>query len=97
MDFSEALGRVRAGQRLARDGWNGPGQWVTYQPGYPDGIAINANTAAATGIAQGTVRVFQPYLMLHTVDGSFVPWVPSTGDLLALDWRVHADTADQPL
>jgi hypothetical protein len=72
--------------RIWRSGWNGPGQFVVYQKGYPDGIAINANTAEATGIPQGTVKSFRPYLMLHTVQGDFVPWTPSVSDVLADDW-----------
>lgn len=85
-DFSDALHAVKDGDRITREGWNGPGQWVVLQDGYPDGIAINANTAKATGIEQGTVCVFRPYLMLHTADGSFVPWAPSVSDVLAIDW-----------
>lgn len=86
MDFSKALVQLRLGDKISREGWNAPGQYVVYQAGYPQGIAINANTAFATGIAQGTVCVFRPYLMLRTADGSFVPWAPSVSDVLALDW-----------
>ena len=56
------------------------------QDGYPDGIAINANTARATGLNEGAVCVFRPYLMLCTADGSFVPWAPTASDVLAEDW-----------
>jgi hypothetical protein len=62
--------------------------FVVYQAGYPDGIPINANTAEATGLSQGAVCVFRPYLMIRTVDGSFVPWVISQTDALADDWGV---------
>ena len=88
MDFGRALAQLKQGMRATRKGWNGSGQYVVYQPGYPDGIGINANTARATGIPEGTVRVFRPYLMLHTVDGSFVPWSPSVSDVLADDWMI---------
>lgn len=86
MDFSEALRLLKTGSKVTRAGWNGPGQWVVYQPGYPNGIAINANTAAATGMPEGTVAVFRAYLMLRCVDGSFVAWVASQSDLLEDDW-----------
>lgn len=88
MDFGGALAALRAGHRVARDGWNGRGMFVVLQKGYPDGIAINANTAEATGVPQGTVRVFRSYLMMQTVDREFVPWVASQTDLLATDWTV---------
>lgn len=85
-DFSIALVNVKNGAKIARSGWNGAGQFVVLQKGYPDGIAINANTSEATGIPQGTVCSFRPYLMLRTADGSFVPWAPSVSDVLAEDW-----------
>lgn len=89
MDFGDALrAMVRDGKRAARAGWNGRGMFVVYQKGYPDGIPVNANTAEATGIEQGTVCVFHPYLMMRTVDGSFVPWVISQSDALAEDWEI---------
>ena len=87
MDFGEALDALRDGFKLARSGWNGKGMYIVLQPGYPDGIGINANTAEATGIPQGTVCVFRPYLMMFTADGEFVPWVASQTDLLASDWE----------
>jgi hypothetical protein len=86
MGFGQALLSLEAGYRVTRTGWNGSGMWVTYQRGYPDGIAINANTAEATGIPEGTVCKFRPYLMMRTADGEFMPWVASQTDLLATDW-----------
>ncbi len=85
-DFSKALVDCRLGKKISREGWNAGGQYVVYQRGYPNGIAINANTADATGIPEGTVCVFRPYLMLCTADGSFVPWAPTVSDVLAMDW-----------
>ena len=85
-DFSEAIKRLKAGRRVARIGWDGKGMWLAYQKGYPNGIPINANTAEATGLVQGTVCRFLPYLMMRTVDGSFVPWLASQTDVLAEDW-----------
>jgi Protein of unknown function (DUF2829) len=61
--FGWALAMLRDGRRLSRSGWNARGQFVVLQDGYPDGIAINANTPRATGIPQGTVKKFRPYLM----------------------------------
>jgi hypothetical protein len=87
MDFGQALAALKNGSKVAREGWNGPDQFVALQAGYPDGIPINANTAQATGIPVGTVCRFRPYLMLQTADGSHVPWAPSVSDVLAEDWR----------
>lgn len=87
MDFGEALTALKDGKRVTRTGWNGADMWIVYQKGYPDGIAINANTAQATGIEQGTVCRFRPYLMMFTAQGDFVPWVASQTDVLADDWE----------
>lgn len=90
MNFGQALEALKSGKKVARAGWNGKGMWLTYQKAYPDGIAINANTAEATGIPQGTVCKFLPYLMMKTVDNAFVPWLASQTDILAEDWTVVA-------
>lgn len=86
MNIGEAIQAMKSGQRVTRPGWNGKGMYLAYQPGYPDGIKINANTAKATGQPEGTVLKFLPYVMMRTADGSFVPWLCSQTDLLAEDW-----------
>jgi len=85
--FSEALELLKQGKRLARSGWNGKGMFVVLQRGYPNGIAINKNTADATGIPEGTVCKFLPYLMFRTAQGDFVPWLASQTDILSDDWE----------
>jgi hypothetical protein len=85
-DFGGALSLLRQGRKVSRAGWNGKGMWIVLQKGYPDGIPINKNTAEATGIPEGTVIRFLPYIMMKTVDGSFVPWLASQTDILADDW-----------
>lgn len=88
-NFSEALDLIKSGHKMERAGWNGRGMFVVLQHGYPDGIPINANTAQATGLPEGTVCKFMPYLMMKTVGEEtalFVPWLASQADLLAEDW-----------
>jgi len=87
MNFSVALQMLKMGALVGRDGWNGKGMYVVLQKGYPGGMAINAQTAVATRQKEGTVCYFRPYLMMCTVDGSFVPWVAAQTDLLAEDWE----------
>lgn len=94
MNFSEALHDLKNGFRLTRDAWK-TSLYVVLQKGYPDGIAINGNTASATGLPEGTICVFRPYIMIRHVDGSFSPWAPSVGDVLAEDWHVAADQTGQ--
>ncbi len=91
MNFSRALEGMIGGRKFARADWNGAGQWVVMQKGYPDGIPLNRNTAEATEIPEGTVKVFDGYFMLHTAQGHFVPWLPSNGDLLSNLWQWVSD------
>jgi hypothetical protein len=87
LDIGKAIHLARIQRmRIFRRGWNGHDMWVVYQEGYPNGIAINANTARATGVSEGTLMAFNPYLMMKTATGEFVPWVASQTDLLATDW-----------
>ncbi len=92
-----AIELMREGMRVHRKGWNGKGMYLAYQPGYPDGIPINANTAKATGQPEGTVLRFLPYVTMRTADGSFVPWLCSQTDLLADDYEVKVDGAQDVL
>jgi hypothetical protein len=85
-DFGWALNQLKLGRQVSRKGWNGKNMWLAYQAGYPGGIPINANTAKATSMPEGTVCKFLPYLIMRTVDGSFVPWLASQTDMLADDW-----------
>ena len=96
MDFGGALQAMRSGQRVARPGWNGKGMFVVLQKGYPEGIPINRNTSQATGLPEGTVCRFLPYLMMKTADGAFVPWLASQTDMLACDW-ISLDQAPETL
>jgi hypothetical protein len=85
-DFGWALAQAKHGHKIWRSGWNGKGMYVVFQKAYPNGIPINANTAGATGIPEGTVCRFLPYLMMKTADNAFVPWLASQTDILADDW-----------
>jgi hypothetical protein len=89
MDIGEAVKALKDGKHVSREGWNGQGMWLAYQLGYPQGVAVNAQSALALGVTEGTVCRFRPYVTLCAADGSFVPWVASQSDLLAEDWFTH--------
>lgn len=88
MSFSVALGFIKEGHKMCRSGWNGKGMYVVLQKGYPDGIPINKNTSNATGLPEGTICKFRPYLMMRDAQGCFVPWLASQTDILADDWEL---------
>ena len=83
-----AIKQMHHGCKVRRAGWNGKGMYVVYQHGYMEGIPINSNTAQATGIPEGTVCKFRPYLMMKMADDTFVPWLAAQPDLLAMDWEI---------
>jgi hypothetical protein len=88
VNFSEALHDLNNGFLLRRGAWEEI-MYVVKRGGYPDGIAINGDTARATGLAEGEVCVFHPYLMACVVAGrGFAMWVPTVADLFAEDWRL---------
>ena len=88
MDFQKALTELKSGAKISREGWNGKEMWLALQKGYPEGIGINKNTAAATGLSVGTICKFLPYIMMKTAQREFVPWLASQTDILADDWGV---------
>lgn len=89
-DFSEALARLKAGARVAREGWNGKGMWLTLSPGgvipFEQFWSPN-NKAFAQEQPQGRAEVL-PYIMMKTADDKIVPWLASQTDLLAEDWVI---------
>lgn len=88
MNFSLALAQCKDGYKIAREGWNGKGMYVTYKPGYPDGIEANEATRNAHGLPEGSVIVYCPYLEMKTADNKLVPWLASQTDILADDWDI---------
>ena len=82
MDFSEALKIVRGGAKsIRRTGWNGKGQHVYLEE--------NLGFTVGAGIFKGDRRDYLPVLVLFNSQQHHQPgWLPSMGDLLALDWEV---------
>jgi hypothetical protein len=82
LTFPEAMAAAQAtAAKIARKGWNGPGQYVRIAHSArlsfraPDGAT--AYHDARTGFA-----------VLRNTQGEYVPWAPSQGDMMATDWMV---------
>jgi len=88
LSFSDALMALKAGKKIAREGWNGKGMYVVYRSGYPEGIPANKNTADAIGIPEGSLFKVRPYLQMRCADGSFQIWLASQSDILEDDWQI---------
>jgi hypothetical protein len=74
-DFGVAISKLRAGERVARAGWNGKGMWLSLVNGWMD-----------PEVYDGIERL--PFIQMKTADGKLVPWLASQTDMLADDWTL---------
>jgi hypothetical protein len=92
-DIGYAVAALKAGKRVARDGWNGKGMFLFLLPA-SDGIPtkvihdpalramIESELGGETFDALGSVRMF-------TADKKVITgWLASQSDLLAEDWEI---------
>lgn len=77
MNFGAALHGLKAGEKVARAGWNGKGMWLQLVP-----------ADMYTVYFANTPDNVLPWIGMKTADNSFVPWLASQTDLLAEDWTV---------
>jgi hypothetical protein len=85
MDFSKALLCLKAGERVARAGWNGKGMFLFLVPG----STFKVNRPPLLGIyPEGTEVQYHAHIDMKTAQGYVVPWLASQADLLAEDWVV---------
>ena len=85
LTFGMAIEALKLGQRVARAGWNGAGQFVYLVPAasYP------AQTGAAKAhFGAGALVPYRAYLALKTAQGDIATWAPSCSDALAEDWQI---------
>ena len=92
MNFGHAVEALKAGQRVAREGWNGKGMFVFLVPG----SHFKVNRPPLLGIyAEGTGIDYRPHIDMKTAQGDVVPWVASQSDVLADDWCIVSVAADE--
>ncbi|MEN2425938.1 DUF2829 domain-containing protein [Chromobacterium vaccinii] len=85
LPFGLAVEAMKAGQRVARAGWNGKGMFVYLV----QGSTFAVNRAPLLGIyPAGTEITYRPHMDLRTADGSISTWAPSGSDALAEDWYI---------
>lgn len=89
LSFGEALVALRAGQKVARAGWNGRNMHLYYLDGYSTpmqgGKAVtndNSQVGKPWELAQ-----LEPCICMYTAAGKHQPgWLASQNDMLATDW-----------
>lgn len=88
-DFSWALTALKAGQRVARQGWNGKDMWVCLGAGnvnVPSDNFWNTHTKTFAENNGGSAEV-SAYLIMKSAQGKIqMGWAPTQSDLLAMDW-----------
>lgn len=91
MSFGLAIEALKDGKRVARAGWNGPGQWVALGKGessLPAESFWNIHTRQFARDNGGTAAV-RSYLILKTAqDDIMMGWAPSQSDALSDDWYI---------
>ena len=93
MDFGQALMLLKAGKKVAREGWNGKRMWLVLMPSLnlppfssqAGGAKVNDRTAKHIGDV--TPLNCNPYIAMWTADEKWQPgWLASQTDMLAEDW-----------
>lgn len=85
MNFGDALAALKAGEKVARSGWNGKGMFLFLVPG----STFKVSRAPLLGIyPEGTEINYHAHVDMKTADGMVVPWLCSQTDMLAEDWLV---------
>ena len=77
MTFGLALEALKRGEKVARKGWNGKGQWLLFV----DGDEYTVESFIAT-------QTLRPWIGIKTVDDQFMPWLASQSDMLCSDWEI---------
>lgn len=82
--FSDALELLKAGEKVARAGWNGKDMFIFLVPG----STFQVNRPPLMGIyPEGTEINYHAHVDMRTADGQIVPWLCSQTDMLAEDWE----------
>ena len=93
MNFGQAIEALKAGKKVAREGWNGKGMWIALMPAPP-----LAKVRTPQDIINGRTRKHigddkdldsQPYLVMWTATKQWQPgWLASQADMLSEDWSI---------
>lgn len=90
MTFGQAIESLKAGQKVARKGWNGKGMWLVLVPGTP---VIHPDPETPYGKAGITECEILPHIDMWTTNSegrrAMLPgWVASQTDMLSEDWEI---------
>ncbi len=95
MTFGHAIEMLKAGNKVARNGWNGKDMWLMFVPG-----TVNAKLRPGTPYAEALEVYSAPdkmveqvhinaHIDMFTAQGTMQPgWLASQTDMLAEDWGI---------
>lgn len=86
MNFGQAIEQLKAGNKVARAGWNGRNMWLVYVPATVDCILTEGTPYHKAGLTTVTIN---PHIDMLTATGQMQPgWLASQTDMLADDWTI---------
>ena len=89
MNFGDAIAALKAGKKVAREGWNGKGMWLVLVPGQKQ-VTLLEGTPYREALGEASCEIL-PHIDMWTVNSegrrAMLPgWVASQTDMLAEDW-----------
>jgi hypothetical protein len=87
-DIGWAVKQLHHGSKVRRAGWNGKGMFLVLVPGSQFEVAADRPFGKVMPELIGKTAVYQPHVDMYTAQDSFVPWLCSQSDLLAIDWEI---------
>ena len=88
-DFGTAVEALKQGARVAREGWNGKGMFLSLVKGRDTDYHVNSEVFGTgnDGNSQDQLPILDAIYM-KTADNKLVPWLASQTDVLAEDWQI---------
>ena len=87
MSFSEALNKIKQGEKLARAGWNGKDMFVFLV----EGSRFEVNRKPLNEMfPTGTEVIYRPHIDMKAADGTIGVWAATMSDILTNDWVIVA-------
>lgn len=83
MSFGGAIDALKAGRRVAREGWNGNGMFLFLVPG---SLFKVSREPLLSILGEGTEVQYHAHIDMKTAQGYVVPWLASQADMLSEDW-----------
>ena len=89
LSFGDAVAALKEGLRVAREGWNGKGMFLSLVKGRDTDYRVNSEVFGTgnDGNSQDQLPVLDAIYM-KTAQNNVVPWLASQTDVLAEDWQI---------